>query len=223
MRKTLVTLLAGASIIGSVGSFHQETHWPKKAIISESEILNVPLRDWEVPRADGQYPREEIAFVESFANKPFKEVLRAHLTPRQVGIYCTRVLTHKGNAYDEQTYGEVWWQCAAETHRLHGGDCKDGASAAAALLYPRIQPCVMVMSGEGEFGHVVFLYRRGGLIGTLGINECDVQPPKYHSAEEAMNDLEQWFKQDYTHYVIYTLDWNGSGFIDNGLNNDPTK
>lgn len=191
-------------------------------VVKDYEVERVRIEDWEGINYE-TYDPEEVAMVQSFANKPYQEIMKAKLTPREVGIYCMRVLSHKGSTYDNDNYGEDFWQSGLVTHEVKGGDCDDGAIAAASLLAPRgFPPYVLLMEGSGRYSHAVFLYKnQDGLYGAIGLNYLDVQPPKYATPMDLVKDFAKNLNEDYNQYKILNVGWNGDGFIDNFINNDP--
>lgn len=223
MRKSLVAILAITG--GCTSNLRSSSYYDANGIDSKTlkaeEIAKVQIEDWQKIVSDS-YDTDEVSIVESFKGKPYEELLKANLTIREVGIYCSRILESKDGEYDNRKYGKDFWQSGKLTHVLGEGDCDDGACAAACLLYSQgFTPAIVFMYG-GEEGHAVFLYRdQTGKYGSIGINSTDIRPAEFSTVGELVSVVGKALDENYTRYKIYNLAWNNRDFINSAKNIKP--
>jgi hypothetical protein len=210
-----------ASMAGSCASPERVDQLEPKSKITATSMQTVSEADAQKPTdVDKKY----IDDIKKIAEGPFDQVVARLNTPTDAAIYCTKVLTHGGDGYDNKTFGGEYWASGRVTHQSKLGDCDDGAVAAASLLaddgYP---PYVLVMNGLNSKGesacHAVFVYQNEHGFGSIGINESDIQPPPCDTLDALLGKISRDSGITYYKYTLYDLRPEHPDFATNNINN----
>lgn len=148
------------------------------------------------------YTKRELV-ERKYKDKSYQEVIDIIKTPREAQDYCSYYLRYQ---YDKELYGsEDYWATFNLTHKNRAGDCDDGALAAAALLQDNgYEPLILSMSSYSE-GHAVYLYKKDGKYGSIGINSTDYHEPKFDSLDSLVNTFRPTLFKKYEYYYVINV------------------
>jgi hypothetical protein len=177
---------------------------------------------------------QDLEKISALTSMSYQQLRNARLSPRDVGLFCTQVLTHYGGAYDDDVFKKDFWQSGETTWALGGGDCDDGAVFAAALLESEFKPYILYLyngyvgcpphSCAVDCAHAVFAYKtKDNCFGSIGLNKSDVVPPYCDSIREVVNTISKESRINWADYYMFDISQNGTDFISGSENNKPPE
>lgn len=162
------------------------------------------------------------AKINKYKKLSIEQVIKAVSTPEQAAEYCLSL----ESASDSELYGEPdYWASFKKTHSTQRGDCEDAAIAAAVLLSDDgYKPLLLELEefwepGKSIKAHIVYVYKKKGLWGSIGINSSDVQPARYKTLDSLAKKLIDVYKEarfevyrvlDFSHWKEYIKKGEGN-------------
>ena len=167
---------------------------------------------WQTHTCD----KPDFEYAKNIKSMNYREVISQIKTPEQARKYLLDYLTF---VPDQKNFGEEDY--IASFRRIHengGDDCDGGVITAAALLrdngYPPLSLCMYKKehSLNNLGGHAIFIYKKDGKWGTLGILKYDCQSPQYNSVEEIVS------KYGFDKFKVVNVEAEYPDWLNNNIN-----
>src|SRR3989338_2360511 len=128
---------------------------------------------------------KDAARIAKLQKMDYKEVIKMIKTPKEAEWYIRNYIIQDDDNADVAKSFRV-------LHETRKGDCSEGVIAAAALLSDNGYPPTWLFLEDNKRekeNHGVFLYKKNGKWGTIGINARDNSPPRYNTLDEIAKEI----------------------------------
>jgi len=152
---------------------------------------------------------------ERFSKMDYKTAIKDVKTPEDARLYTSFFIKPADDYKNYKSYD--YFAPFEEIHKRKKDDCDGGAIAACALLYDDgYEPLFLAMYRKNKnIGHAIYVYKRDGKWGSIGINKSDWNEPKFDSVKELVASF------GYDEYTLYDLDKIGHDWINGNENLKP--
>lgn len=159
--------------------------------------------------------------VYKVSKEDYKTVIKELKTPLEAAIYCIYVIEGREDA-DWRLYGRYEYFASFKyIHDIKADDCDGGSVAAAAILSDNgFPPYIGILEQDEGDGHAIFVYKKDGLYGSIGINISDYRFG-YANVEDLKDAIGKTLEQEFDTIEIYDLGKRFPDFIDNDKDNNP--